>query len=204
MFHHHPLVPPHIPTASRYHGFGRRTPQRTICNTEPPIYFILHLAWDYLTHSDRFNLASDLPVFTAYARLRQAASAADISSLLQPRPAPDATPVDQSRVECLAHALLRFNCDYGDLIRWLGGPYTDAHRPWEATFALMDTVRNAVPPDKFPSPDYERTFRACTEGVPLKANYRSKFSCCSLRNLADLSPDLLENSADVDETLRKE
>lgn len=204
MYHLHPLVPPHSPRARRYRGFGHRDPARTISNTEPPVYFILHLAWGYLTDNERFHLASTLPVFQAYARMRQAASSANLSSLLLPLPLPDNSPVDPERVSCMAHALFRFNFDYGDLIRWLEGPYTDAHRAWDATFAQMETVRNCDPPDRFPTPDYHRTMRACAEGVPLVAQYKSDFASCSHRNRAPLSADLVANSDDVTETLRKE
>jgi hypothetical protein len=65
--------------------------------------------------------------------------------------------------------LISFNCEYGDLIRWLGGPYTDEHRDWEVTFATLETVCDCPLLPEYPIPDFERTFRACTEGVPLKA-----------------------------------
>jgi len=31
----------------------------------------------------------------------------------------------------MAAALLRFNFNYSDLIRWLQGPYTHAHCQWD-------------------------------------------------------------------------
>jgi hypothetical protein len=123
IFNNHPLVPPPDSTARQYHGFGKRDTQRSIINLEPPIYFIFHLAWDYLSPLDRYILSTDLPLFTAYAILCQEASVADISALRLPRPPPDNSAVDSDRVCCLAHALLLVNCDYGDMIRWIGGPY---------------------------------------------------------------------------------
>jgi hypothetical protein len=204
IFNDHPLLPPPDSTAHRYHGFGKRDTQRSITNLEPPLYYIIHLAWDYLSPLDRYILSTDLPIFTAYAILRQEASIADISPLRLPRPPPDNSAVDSVRVRCLAHALLLFNCDYGDMLRWIGGPYTDAHRSWDITFARMETVRHCAPPDRFPTPDYDRTIRACSEGVPLAAHYTSDYASCSIRNLAPLSKDLQDNRADVDETLRKE
>lgn len=140
----------------------------------------------------------------SYARLRLYATTVDLSPLLDPRPAPDDSPIDTSRVVLMACAFLRFNCDYGDLIRWLEGPYTDAHRDWAETFANLETVKDEEPPPDFPSPDYERTFRSCTEGVPLKATLYSDLNSCVLRNIAPLSRDLIDNEADVDESLRKE
>jgi hypothetical protein len=140
----------------------------------------------------------------SYATLRLAASTQDLSPLLAPRPPPDTSPIDAVRVHLMGCAFLRFNCNYGDLIRWLGGPYTDEHRNWEDVFATLETVRDCPPPDRFPHPDYERTFRACTEGVPLQACYISDFASAALRNSAPISADLQQNEADVDETLRKE
>ncbi|MGL4349225.1 MAG: hypothetical protein ACRCT2_01365, partial [Plesiomonas shigelloides] len=86
----------------------------------------------------------------------------------------------------------------------MGGPYTDEHRDWDTTFATLETVKECPPPDDFPSPDYERTFRACTEGVPLQAQYKADYPSTAARNSAPLSKDLQQNSDDVDETLRKE
>ena len=104
----------------------------------------------------------------------------------------------------MACAFLRFNCDYGDMIRWLEGPYTDFHRDWDHTFAELEKVRQHTPAKGFPTPDYPRAFQACTQGVPLKANYKSSYKSCSAREKADLSPDLVKNTAAVDEQLRKE
>jgi hypothetical protein len=153
---------------------------------------------------DRQLLLSACPILISYAILRMHASTADISPLLSARHAPDSRPIDETRVHLMGCAFLRFNCDYGDLIRWLGGPYTDSHRNWTDTFAMFETVRDCPPPDKFPTPDFERTYRACTEGVPLKACYISDYASTALRNTTAPSDDLQQNEADVDETLRKE
>jgi len=141
---------------------------------------------------------------SCYAVLRQQAASADLSPLRAPRPAPDSSPIDPNRVHLIGCAFLRFNCNYGDLIRWMEGPYTNAHRNWDDAFATFETVRNETPPPHFPNPDYERTLRACTEGVPLRAHYISSFKDCHRRNLKPPSADLLANTADVQETLRKE
>lgn len=102
-------------------------------------------------------------------------------------------------------ALMCFDFNYGDLIRWLEGPYTNAHRDWDETFSLLETVRDApITHRDCPVPDIDRTHRACTEGVPLQAAYVSDYNSCAERNAAPLSDDLIKNSADVDETLRKE
>ena len=162
------------------------------------------MSWDFLHPLERYNLSVAHSAFLSYAKLRKAASTADLSPLLAQRPAPDDSPIDNKRVLLMGCALLRFNLNFGDLIRWLGGPYTNAHRDWSATFAHLETVRHCLPPSGFPTPDYTRTFRACTEGVPLQANYISSYDCCSLRNSAKLSSDLVTHADDVTETLRKE
>jgi hypothetical protein len=140
----------------------------------------------------------------AYAHLRYSATTTEVDSLLQPRHHPEAAPVDPMRVHRLGCALLRFNFVYGDLVRWLGGPYTDAHRDWSDVFAALETVRDRPPPPGFPAPDYERAIRLCTEGAPLSGRFVADYYSCSLRNCAPLSSDLLANQADVDATLCKE
>jgi hypothetical protein len=141
---------------------------------------------------------------TLYAKLRETASTVNLSPLRDQRPPPDSSAIDEHRVHLLGCAFLRFNCDYGDMIRWLEGPYTDSHRDWSSAFAQFEEVRHATPPPGFPPPDYERTFRSCLEGVPLRANYYSDYHSCSVRNTAALSADLIKNQSDIDETLRKE
>ena len=154
---------------------------------------------------ERSILGGLFPVFRGYAKLRQTAASLDLRPLLQPRLPPDKSPIDQHRVTMMGCALLRFNFNYGHLVRWLEGPYTNQHRDWDETFATLETVKGAQPThEKCPTPDYGRTYRACTEGVPLKAAYVSDYPSCALRNTAPLSADLSANAADVDETLRKE
>jgi hypothetical protein len=172
--------------------------------TTPTPHYVIHNAWDYLLPKDRQTLITACPIFLSYALLRMHAATIDITPLQLPRPPPDSSPIDDHRVHLMGCAFLRFNCDYGDLIRWLEGPYTDSHRNWTDTFATLETVRESPPPATFPTPDFARTFRACTEGVPLRARYISDYSSASTRNSAALSSDLQQNEADVDETLRKE
>ena len=162
------------------------------------------MAWGFLDHTSRANLVLTAPVMRQYAILREQAATTDVTSLLVPRPKPDGSPIDDHRAHLMACAFLQFNCDYGDLIRWLEGPYTAAHRDWGCTFAALETVKDCPPANLFPSPDYERTYQACTQGVPLKAHLSSSFTSCQAREKAPISADLVQTAADVDETLRKE
>jgi hypothetical protein len=144
------------------------------------------------------------PAVLAYAHLRFQATTTDVSPLLLPRAPPDSAPVDPIRIHRLGCALLRFNFLYGDLVRWLEGPYTDAHRDWSSVFAELELVRDCPPPQGFPVPDYDRALRLCLEGAPLAGLFVANYHSCSLRNCAPLSPDLVANQADVDATLCKE
>ena len=137
---------------------------------------MFHLAWDFLGPRDRLPLVQTNTAMYKYAKLRQTASTADLSPLLLPRPAPDDTPIDESRVSLMACAFLRFNCDYGDMIRWLEGPYTDFHRDWDHTFAELEKVRQHTPAKGFPTPDYPRAFQACTlhTGRPTQSKLQIK------------------------------
>jgi hypothetical protein len=188
----HTLSLPYNPLPRRYSGFGCRDANRFVAFTQPSPFQLFHLSWPYLTPADRHTLCLAAPVMTLYAKLRVQASSADISPLLRPRPPPDSSAIDEHRVHLLGCAFLRFNCDYGDMIRWLEGPYTDSHRDWSAAFATFETVRHSSLPPGFPPPDYERTFRSCLEGVPLRAHFYSDYHSCALRNTAKLSADLVK------------
>jgi hypothetical protein len=203
--HTNTLTPPHDPHPRRYsRGFGLRDNYHSVYFDSPPAFYLFHLAWEYITPLDRYTLVRTSKHMHKYAKLREQAATANILSLLEPRPPPDNSPIDQSRVHLMSCAFLRFNCDYGDMIRWLEGPYTDYHRDWDNTFEELEKVRHCTPAKGFPVPDYPRAFQACTQGVPLKGNYTSCLSSCFKRDSAPLSADLLKNEAAVDEQLRKE
>ena len=89
-----------------------------------------------------------------YATLRVAATHY-LLSLQASRPSSDATPICKDRAYRMAAALLRFNFNYGDFVRWLGGEYTGAQRDWDATFDIVDSVRtSSIPPPTPPHPRY--------------------------------------------------
>jgi hypothetical protein len=200
-----PLSPPHDPRPRRYsHGFGQRDNFHAVQFHQAPPHYMLHLAWDFLPPEDRANVVLTCSAMHKYARLRLRASTADLSPLLEQRPRADNTPIDLKRVDLLACAFLRFNCDYGNMIRWLEGPYTDHHRDWDHAFDEFEKVRSMTPAKKFPKPDYARALQACTQGVPLKGNYFSDYKSCQERANAPVSDSLRKEEAAVDEQLRKE
>ena len=108
-------------------------------------YFALHLAWDFFTIADRRSLATAHPAFRAYAQLRATALTRQVYHLSRSSPNPAITAIDDIRCDDMAIALFRSNLIYGDLIRWLGGPYTHEQRDWDAVFDIVDTVKN-IPP----------------------------------------------------------
>jgi hypothetical protein len=57
-----------------------------------------------------------------------------------------------------AVALLCFDFHYGDLIWWMGGKYTNAHRDWSAISAAIDAVWDIEPTDGYPRINFEHTF----------------------------------------------
>jgi hypothetical protein len=95
----------------------------------------------------------------------------------------------------MAVALLRFNFNYGDFIRWLGGEYTGAHRDKDATFDIVDSVRLASIPPGYPEVDFDRADRIATEGVPLAGRFECLFESvrkCKRHDNGSLASDLLK------------
>jgi hypothetical protein len=101
-------------------------------------------------------------------------------------------------------ALLRFNFDHGDLIRWLGGEYTNAFRDWETAFDIVDTVRHHKVPPGYPPVDFDRAFRACTAGVPLAGIFECSRSSTWSRERYDNHPPLAAEYESVREKLQAE
>jgi hypothetical protein len=119
----------------------------------------------------------------AYAKLRREAASLSIAQLHQlrdARPPPDNSPLNRSRIWLFAAALLRFNFDLGDMWKWLGGPYTNAHRNWGDLHTLISQISEIPPSNGDPIPDYDLAFRACTKGVPLKGHLISDLASCRL------------------------
>ena len=110
----------------RRFSFRKASPLLSTAHSLSSPYFLVHLAWDWLSVTDRRSLASAMPTIANYANLRVAATHLDLLSLQASRPSSDATPICKDRAYRMAAALLRFNFNYGDFVRWLGGKYTGA------------------------------------------------------------------------------
>ena len=89
------------------------------------------------------------PAMYRYGRLRRDAFIhhQELQTLLEPRPPPsEVKPLEHRRAWLLGCSLLCFDFNYGDLIRWLGGEYTNAHRDWDALSDIIEPVRDTEPP----------------------------------------------------------
>jgi hypothetical protein len=85
----------------------------------------------------------------------------------------------------MAAALLRFNFNYGDFVRWLGGEYTGAQQDWDATFDIVDSVRSSSIPQGYPAINFDRAVRLATEGVPLAGHFECSFAAVKQREHHD-------------------
>jgi hypothetical protein len=158
-----PLVHPCPPLLFRRRGFGQSNPRLSILhksgegnNYKGSGYFIVHMAWDFLLPVDRYHVSLASPPFLAYARLRRSAAHVEIGSLREPRPPPSAvTGLSHDRAWRMGVALLRFNLNYGDLIRWLGGEYTNAHRDWTDMSNTLTALQDIPPPPGYPPIDVD-------------------------------------------------
>jgi hypothetical protein len=113
-------------------------------------------------------------------------------------------PIDHSRSWLIAVALLRFDFDYGDLVRWLGGEYTNAHRDWADAFQQVGAVRHCKVPPGYPPVDFDCAYRACTEGVPSAGIYECSARATWQRERYDNHAPLADETAAVREKLGKE
>ena len=166
---------------------------------------MFHYAWPWLTPLDRFNLTQTHPAILQYANLRLAACTTSISILQQPRPAPTANcSYDTKYSHAMACALLRFNFNYPDLLRWLGGHYTNQHRDWDKVFSTLAAAKQTPVPPGSPVVDFHRTERIMREGAPLYFKGTSSYNDCAARNLHPPSADLLDKAEELDAKLAKE
>ena len=189
----------------RLAGFGKLNPNLQVSHTTPSPYFIIHKTWDFLDPRDRQHIAAIYPPLRARAFLRRSAATVSIQSLKQPRPPPaQIQGLQHDRAWRMAVALLRYDFDYGDFIRWLEGEYTNHHRDWSEMAQSITAISDIPPPQGYPNVDYDRAFRICTEGAPLAGSYECSFESVQQRNLYDNHPGLDAEHANVREKLAKE
>eukprot|EP00980_Cylindrotheca_fusiformis_P014329 scaffold3825_cov131-Cylindrotheca_fusiformis.AAC.2 len=109
-----------------------------------------------------------------------------------------------SRAVLHSAALLRFDFDYGDFVRWLGGEYTNQSRDWNQEWAHILNIPCRRLPAGYPPPDYVAAFRIQTEGAPLKGQYVAPVSVLRLRDDYDNHPAVSQNTEAVRSKFAKE
>jgi hypothetical protein len=86
----------------------------------------------------------------------------------------------------------------------MGGEYTNRHRDWKSTFQTLQAVCVRPPPADLPPADFQRGFRICTEGVPLKGSFLSPALALPARNAYNNHPAVVQNLNAVEAKFAKE
>eukprot|EP00980_Cylindrotheca_fusiformis_P003813 scaffold843_cov88-Cylindrotheca_fusiformis.AAC.2 len=168
-----------------------------------------HFAWPFLTSFERFKLLMAHPFWFLYAALRKRAVLRSVAPLRLPRSKEHPNPavsegLSMSRAVLHSAALLRFDFDYGDFVRWMGGEYTNESRDWNAEWEHILNTPCRPLPDGYPPPDYVAAFRIQTEGAPLKGQYVAPVSALRLRDDYDNHPAVSQNTDAVRAKFAKE
>jgi hypothetical protein len=141
-------------------------------------------------------------VFLAYSCLRHDACLLSIHKLCNPGPK-DYT-FQHHHVWLFGCALLHFNFHHGDLIRWLGGEYTNGTRDGTEIFHTLDVLRQFPPLPGHPLVDIDRAYRIVTEGAPLADIFECDYATVTLRNQYDNHPPLQQVLHEVRRKLLEE
>jgi hypothetical protein len=123
LFANSPIPPlrPHL--YQRKVSFGKDRIGISATTSTVNFNLLLHFAYDFLTIEERqVVFAKAVPQLHAYVQLRRGATFTSVHYLRTPRNLKPIQPaLNDKRIYNLAHALLRFNFEYPDLVRWLGG-----------------------------------------------------------------------------------
>eukprot|EP00980_Cylindrotheca_fusiformis_P017027 scaffold5212_cov116-Cylindrotheca_fusiformis.AAC.1 len=168
-----------------------------------------HFAWPFLTSFERVTLLRAHPFWFLYAALRKRAVLRSLAPLRLPRSKDHPNPavsegLSMSRAVLHSAALLRFDFDYGDFVRWMGGEYTNQSRDWNSEWKHILNLPCRQLPAGYPPPDYVAAFRIQTEGAPLKGQYVAPVSVLSLRDDYDNHPAVSQNTEAVRSKFAKE
>jgi len=173
-----PVAPYNDVAKRRRRNFGRRTLARVATHDNISPFLTMHLCWQYLDRASRKEVCAVHPVMQDYASLRRDAHVHRRTireALKAPRPPPaEVPPLCPFRARFMGAALLNFDFDYGDLVRWLEGEYTNHDRDWAALRVNMATA--AAQPQKpgYPDLDPDIAMESFEQGVPLAGTYHSK------------------------------
>lgn len=162
---------------------------------------MFHFAYDFLTISERQTVFDEVcPWLQEYTHLRKLATYTSVHHLRSPRQVENMRPgIDDKRVLHLAVALYRFQFDYPDLIRWLGGVYTYAHRDWNAVYDILHMVRDRPIPSGYPKVDINHAMDLLRFGAPLEMHHSCTYQDLARREAYDNHPPIIEA---IDEILR--
>jgi hypothetical protein len=203
-----PVLPYGDTRSHRYSGFGARSTARSCSHDEPSAQYILHLAWGYMDPAERTIAIEVVPYMREYARLRFDAlkhRATIIEALQAARLPPEIEPkLCPWRAWFMGAALLSFDFDYGDLVRWLQGEYTNAHRDWDELSLIVDEVKQHQQRPGYPELEHELALEACTQGVPLEGNFECNREDVEARILYDNHAPLAMAQAEARAKLGKE
>lgn len=199
------LTKPWQPDRRRRWGFGKTSKDRTLSHDTPHLESLIHFAWPFLTPMDREKATRVCPVWDLYPSLRKKACLLPVSELHRPRGTTVPTTLCPRRALLHSVALLRFNFHYGDMVRWMGGEYTNRHQNWSQQWdkLLRSRTKRPLPPD-YPNPDWKRAYRVQTEGVPLKAHYTSPAQETVARDRYDNHPAVKANQVHIEAKFAKE
>eukprot|EP00980_Cylindrotheca_fusiformis_P020541 scaffold7617_cov143-Cylindrotheca_fusiformis.AAC.2 len=195
---------PWKPIRRRLWGFGTISKDRICVHDKPNPLGLIHFAWVFLSPLDRLKAMRIHSSWQKYAALRRKACTKSVAWLRYPRS--DVAMARMSQGRALSHtmALLRFDFDYGDFIRWMGGEYTNRHRDWNAEWHYLLSLPCRDLPSGYPPPNYELAYRIQTEGVPLKGTYDTPMAATIEREQYDNHPAVQQNSEEVHKKFAKE
>ena len=184
-----------VPFYDRLRGrrFGKAKLDLYARHTTPSPYIILHFAWDFLSPGERAFFIQESHYFESYARLRRAAFRRwrELPTLRLPRPPIEHPPqLSRERSWLLGMALISFNFIHGDVVRWMGNEYTNAHRDWDRLDSVVAEARQHPPLPGAPKVDYDRTVTALKEGSPLTGEFECRWDHTLVRDAYDNHPPL--------------
>lgn len=208
LFEHNPADAFNCVERRRYSGFGKRSLQRSVTHDVLSPFWLMHMAWRFWSPAERQRICNTAPILMEYASLRRVAFAQRIEirqALRAPRKPPELEPqLDPTRTLHMGAALLSFNFDYGDLVRWLGGEYTNDHRDWNSLQKHVDIAMESEQRPGYPTLEPDIAMRSFREGVPLRGNIRSLRADMLRRVEYDNHPPLTANLAATREKFGKE
>ena len=169
---------------------------------------ICHCAWIFLSVADRAIAVQVNSTWNKYAKLRRDAVVTSVGTLRLPRPVmlDSDMPSTLNGAAAFLHsiALLRFDFNHGDMIRWLGGEYTNASRSFDKDWVpILDHLRTK-PPEECPPVHEVAAFRVQTTGVPLKANFVISHNVPAIRDEYNNHPAVAANLSKVEQKFAKE